>query len=84
LSFSTKFLIIRLDGKIRKVKNEELPPIIKASYQRGVPDFDYQFGNLKFIRAVKKEDEKEKETLESTFEAFSGAGQSLRQTKFIN
>lgn len=77
-----KMQIFRLDGKIRKLKNEE-PQIIKAVYQRGIPDFEYQFGNIKFIRALKKDD-KNKEILESTFEAFSGAGQSLRQTKHIN
>ncbi|KAI9556811.1 hypothetical protein GHT06_016602 [Daphnia sinensis] len=74
---------IRLDGKVRKVKDDE-PPVIKASYKRGVPDYDYQFGSLKFIRAPKKEDDKKKESAEtSTFEAFSGAGKSLRQTKLV-
>lgn len=74
---------VRLDGKIRKVINDE-PQMVKAVYQRGVPDLDYQIGNLRFIRAPKKDDEKDKEILESTFEAFSGAGQSLRQKKNIN
>ena len=75
--------IFRLDGKIRKVINDE-PQMVKAVYQRGVPDLDYQIGNLRFIRAPKKDDEKDKEILESTFGAFSGAGQSLRQKKNIN
>lgn len=70
-----------MDGKVRKVKDDE-PPVSKASYKRGLPDYDYQFGTLKFIRALKKEDDKGKESAESSgFEAFSGAGQSLRHTK---
>ena len=36
------------------------------------------------IVMLKMKDEKDKEILESTFEAFSGAGQSLRQKKNIN
>lgn len=72
-----------MDGKLRKGKDSE-PVFKKAVYQRGIPDYDYQIGNLKFIRAVKKEEEKGKENLEeSRFEAFSGAGQSLRQAKNV-
>lgn len=77
------YFVTRLDGKLRKGKDVE-SPMKKVVYQRGVPDYDYHIGNLRFIRVPKKEEGKGKEIEEVTgFAAFSGTGQSLRQTKFF-
>lgn len=71
---------VRLDGKQRKATDSE-PAAAKApvAYQRGIPDYDYQLGTIKFLRFA-KQSEADKEAAEAEFQAFSGAGQSLRQT----
>ena len=48
-------------------------------YTRGIPDYNFQVGDIRFIRAKKKK-EAEKEN-EEDFKAFEGTGQSLRQAK---
>ena len=48
-------------------------------YTRGIPDYNFQVGDIRFIRAKKKK-EVEKEN-EEEFKAFEGTGQSLRQAK---
>jgi len=70
---------LRLDGK---QKNLDAP---KASTSngprpRGVPDYDYQMGNLRFLRnaAIKP---LEAESEEAVFSAFSGEGRKLKQPK---
>ena len=50
-----------------------------AEYTRGIPDYNFQVGDIRFIRAKKKK-EAEKEN-EEDFKAFEGTGQSLRQAK---
>ena len=50
-----------------------------AEYTRGIPDYNFQVGDIRFIRAKKKK-EAEKEN-EEEFKAFEGTGQSLRQAK---
>ncbi len=79
--FSRRMLSLgRLDGKQRKATDSE-PAAAKApvAYQRGIPDYDYQLGTIKFLRFA-KQSEADKEAAEAEFQAFSGAGQSLRQT----
>ena len=51
-----------------------------AEYTRGIPDYNFQVGDIRFIRAKKKKTEAEKEN-EEEFKAFEGTGQSLRQAK---
>ena len=69
-----------LDGKQKKSSDPEPPPKVAVAYQRGIPDYDYQIGSLRFFRFAKPSDNKE-ESEASQFQAFSGSGQSLRQTK---
>ncbi|RZF44000.1 hypothetical protein LSTR_LSTR007272 [Laodelphax striatellus] len=68
----------RLDGK--KKKNDSSAsdaPAVKIPYQRGIPDYDYQIGTIRFFRYAKpKATEESKE--EDNFSAFSGQGFSLR------
>ena len=55
-----------------------------AGYVRGIPDYDYELGTLKFIRAKPKiatEGADDGESEKKDFEAFKGAGQSLRSAK---
>jgi len=72
----------RLDGKKKRTNSEhEIQSKQLAEYTRGIPDYNFEIGNLKFIRNSKpkpKEDDKENGT---DFEAFKGTGQSLRQAK---
>lgn len=74
----------RLDGKVRKSDPDEIKNTTKRIYQRGVPDFDYEIGNLKFIRIPKKENDNSKSKQEIEFQPFSGSGKSLRHTKDSN
>lgn len=67
----------RLDGKKRKDSTPAEQPTSKPIYVRGIPDYDYQIGTLKFIRrAVKQKSNDNEENNE--FKAFSGAGFSLK------
>ena len=70
----------RLDGKKRKdsMGTDAVKP--KAVYVRGIPDYDYQIGHLKFLRRVDKP-EFNKDNSEDTFKAFSGTGFSLKKNR---
>lgn len=70
----------RLDGKKRKDSTSTDTPVFKPTYVRGIPDYDYQIGNLSFMRNVKQE-VKVEEDEDDDFQAFSGAGFSLRSRK---
>jgi len=72
---------VRLDGKAKKQLDSEPAPKTVA-YQRGIPDYDYEIGSLRFLRYSKAVEEKDTEE-ESQFQAFSGSGQSLRQGKSL-
>ena len=74
----------RLDGKLKKSGEPDSPAKPTAVYQRGIPDYDYQIGTLRFLRNLppKKTGDKGGGSDDgSEFQAFSGSGQSLRQTK---
>merc|ERR1719260_662476 len=71
----------RLDGKKKRTNSEtEIQSRQLAEYTRGIPDYNFQVGDIRFIRAKKKKTEAEKEN-EEEFKAFEGTGQSLRQAK---
>jgi len=72
----------RLGGKKKGTTNSEQEIESKqlAEYTRGIPQNNFQNGNLQFIRAKPKPKEDNKEN-GSDFEAFKGTGQSLRQAK---
>ena len=81
LIFCFYFSLSRLDGKQKRAVDSE-PAVKPVAYQRGIPDYDYQIGTLKFLRYSRVAEEKDKESDEaSQFQAFSGEGQSLRQPK---
>ena len=71
----------RLDGKKRRTNSEkEIEERQLKEYTRGIPDYNFEPGNIRFIRAKKPGSKAEKEN-EDTFTAFEGKGQSLRQAK---
>lgn len=49
-------------------------------YVRGIPDYNYQIGTLRFIRNYRSANAKE-ETPTEPFEAFKGEGFTLRSAK---
>ncbi|XP_062571621.1 sodium-dependent lysophosphatidylcholine symporter 1-A-like [Saccostrea cucullata] len=67
----------RLDGK---KKGTEPSPIetTNAVQKRGIPDYGYKKGTIKFIRTQRQTNNEATED-EKSFEAFSGTGQSLRK-----
>ncbi|XP_048742361.2 sodium-dependent lysophosphatidylcholine symporter 1-like [Ostrea edulis] len=67
----------RLDGKKKGTEPSPVQANTSAP-KRGIPDYGYTKGTIKFIRTQRQVNN---ETLEEekSFEAFSGAGQSLRK-----
>lgn len=59
-----------------------MAPPAPVMLERGIPDYNYQIGTLKFFRPPKGKAKKtiENETSES-FKAFSGSGRQLRPVK---
>ncbi|CAB3245748.1 unnamed protein product [Arctia plantaginis] len=78
----------RLDGKKKKLISEsESEPSASQSrqaYVRGIPDYDYVIGTLRFIRNSRPASAKEDTTSEVPFEAFKGEGFTLRPAKSKN
>jgi len=72
----------RLDGKKKRTNSEtEIQSRQLAEYTRGIPDYNFQVGNIRFIRAKKPKGNDDKENMDDPFQAFEGKGQSLRQAK---
>ena len=72
----------RLDGKKKRTNSEtEIQERQLKEYTRGIPDYNFEVGNIRFIRAKKPKDKDDKENTEDLFKAFDGKGQSLRQAK---
>ncbi|XP_059479330.1 ubiquitin recognition factor in ER-associated degradation protein 1 isoform X2 [Neocloeon triangulifer] len=76
----------RLDGKKKKEEsvngdapNAQTASQQKGTYTRGIPDYDYQPGVIRFMRHAKPQQEKEE--VAEDFKYFSGAGRSLRDAK---
>ncbi|XP_015924018.1 ubiquitin recognition factor in ER-associated degradation protein 1 isoform X2 [Parasteatoda tepidariorum] len=72
---------VRLDGKQKK--GSDLPDKILniPPPRRGIPDYDYEIGTLRFIRTIRPEDINNDKTPEDNFEAFTGKGFTLRKGK---
>lgn len=70
----------RLDGKKKNLTmtREELSKVMPK--QRGVPDYDYEIGYIKFWRTRTKTANEDKDQ-DNGFEAFQGAGTSLRKSR---
>lgn len=50
---------VRLDGKKRKDLPKQEKSVTKPTYIRGIPDYDYQIGTLRFLRNMKPVNNKE-------------------------
>lgn len=67
----------RIDGKKKNLS----PPKVQeetAPKARGIPDYDWKIGHIKFIRMQPKKD---KDSAKELFAAFKGEGQKLKQRK---
>ncbi|XP_071443201.1 ubiquitin recognition factor in ER-associated degradation protein 1-like [Hetaerina americana] len=71
----------RLDGKKKKASMDKESVSPKVLYKRGIPDYDYKFGTLHFLRRSRPPPCKENPNAQDDFKAFSGEGQSLRTNK---
>ncbi|XP_078337086.1 sodium-dependent lysophosphatidylcholine symporter 1-like [Crassostrea virginica] len=67
----------RLDGK-KKGTDPSPVEVQSTTPKRGIPDYSYKKGTIKFIRTQRQVNNDAAEE-EKSFEAFSGAGQSLRK-----
>lgn len=68
----------RLDGKRRKDSASTDSGTPKPVYVRGIPDYEYEIGSLRFLRYIAKSPADNKEE-NGEFIAFSGEGFSLKQ-----
>ncbi|KAG7159670.1 ubiquitin recognition factor in ER-associated degradation protein 1-like [Homarus americanus] len=72
----------RLDGKKKNLQLPQEELLKRHPRQRGIPDYDYEVGLIKFWRKVPKVAETETKVEEQEeFESFQGKGTSLRQAK---
>ncbi|XP_046979684.1 ubiquitin fusion degradation protein 1 homolog isoform X1 [Schistocerca americana] len=70
----------RLDGKKKKDSSISEPVVARVQYQRGIPDYDYQIGTIRFIRTSRPASKESKE-LSEEFKPFTGEGYSLREAR---
>ncbi|KAL0818386.1 hypothetical protein ABMA28_008859 [Loxostege sticticalis] len=77
----------RLDGKKKKLTSESdsenQASHSRQAYVRGIPDYDYVIGTLRFIRNSRPTSAKDETPMEP-FEAFKGEGFTLRTAKSKN
>ncbi|XP_075160713.1 ubiquitin fusion-degradation 1-like isoform X1 [Haematobia irritans] len=73
---------VRLDGK-KKKDNQLDTPVIKKILARGVPDYDYNFGYLKFDRSIKPISDRvaEIDSGPTIQENFQGEGFSMKKSR---
>uniref|UniRef100_A0A1A9W0I5 Ubiquitin fusion degradation protein 1 homolog n=1 Tax=Glossina brevipalpis TaxID=37001 RepID=A0A1A9W0I5_9MUSC len=76
---------LRLDGK-KKTENELDTPAVKKVLPRGVPDYDYKFGQLSFDRSIKPISDRVVETNSDIVpakekESFQGQGYSMKKSR---
>ncbi|KAJ2940182.1 hypothetical protein O0L34_g11746 [Tuta absoluta] len=78
----------RLDGKKKKLTSESdsepQPATSKQPYVRGIPDYNWQVGTLRFIRNSRPPSAKEDAPAQEPFQAFKGEGFTLRTAKSKN
>jgi len=72
----------RLDGKDTRMKSTENMVHVPQA-KRGIPDYNYEFGTLRFIRTTSKAENEnnEKENDVNAFEAFSGKAFKVKGMK---
>lgn len=66
----------RLDGKAPKLDADSASRPLAREYRRGIPDYDYKIGTIKFWRVFRPVQPKVAEK-EDYFKAFQGQGQTL-------
>lgn len=72
----------RLDGKAPKESQLDAGTSAQREYRRGIPDYNYQIGLLKFNRILRPiQNQNESTEKENNFEAFKGEGQTLFSKK---
>lgn len=72
----------RLDGKKKNLQLPQEELLKRLPRQRGIPDYDYEVGFIKFWRRAPKTSDSESRVEEQEeFESFQGKGTSLRQAK---
>jgi len=70
----------RLDGRKKGADNADKP--MHPPVKRGIPDYDYKIGTLRFIRTLRNTaNGTENKEIQDPFEAFSGNGKVLREKK---
>lgn len=75
----------RVDGKRKNLELSQEELLKRLPRQRGIPDYDYEVGSIKFWRkATKTNDVETKVEKQKEFEAFQGKGTSLREAKLEN
>ncbi|KAH7958369.1 hypothetical protein HPB49_001053 [Dermacentor silvarum] len=72
----------RLDGKVRSQEGAA-NSTVKTIPKRGIPDYDYTIGTLRFIRTARPTVEDTDGKPKDEFSAFSGKAHSLRQQKTV-
>ncbi|XP_065298729.1 ubiquitin recognition factor in ER-associated degradation protein 1 isoform X1 [Dermacentor albipictus] len=72
----------RLDGKVRSQEGAA-NSTVKSIPKRGIPDYDYTIGTLRFIRTARPTVEDTEGKTKDEFSAFSGKAHSLRQQKTV-
>lgn len=68
---------VRLDGKTKGLDSEQ--NVQKTLIKKGIPDYDYEFGTIRFIRLPKNIQNGNTEKVDDSFSAFSGSGQVLKK-----
>ncbi|ETN59006.1 ubiquitin fusion degradation protein 1 homolog [Anopheles aquasalis] len=72
----------RLDGKKKKDNGaNDVVPVQRQAYVRGIPDYDHPFGLLRFDRSVRKVELAEAKPEEDQFREFQGEGFSLKKSR---
>lgn len=70
----------RLDGKAPKLDADNAAKPTQREYRRGIPDYDYKIGTLKFWRVFRPAPSQEAEKA-NDFKAFLGEGHTLFKKK---
>jgi len=77
----------RLDGK-KKSSTSPSTPVPRGPTVRGIPDYNFQLGTIKFIRTTKRPSQQNSDNNDGKpdddFAPFSGEGKTLRQAKSRN
>ncbi|XP_022161685.1 ubiquitin recognition factor in ER-associated degradation protein 1-like [Myzus persicae] len=71
----------RLDGKKKKDNSDDQSNQVRAVYQRGIPDYDYNIGTIQFIRNIRSVNKDKEDENQEGFKPFAGSGSVLKKKK---